>query len=144
MKKFLITGCILSLLAIVSCSKEDNTNNNDTGVNAVTQNISAGNWRITMFWEEDHYETANFSGFAFVFKTDNTVSAAKDATTINGNWSAGTDDSKTKLNLSFITPESFTELNEDWEVLESTSARVRLLHVSGGDGSRDSLIFEKN
>ena len=46
--------------------------------------------------------------------------------------------------VTLASPDDFAELTEDWDILESTSTKLRLKHTSGGDGSVDFLTFEKN
>lgn len=35
-------------------------------------------------------------------------------------------------------------LSDDWDVLERTDTKIRLIDVSGGNGGTDYLTFEKN
>ena len=38
----------------------------------------------------------------------------------------------------------FNEFNDDWELVEYNETRVELKDVSGGDGSINKLVFERN
>lgn len=131
----------VTFVCALSCKKNDDNNPNSSDV-ATT--ITSGNWRITQFLEDNVDETAHFSGYMFTFNPAGTATAVKSGNTVNGYWSAGNDDSKVKLNLEFGNNDPWEELNEDWQVLERNDTKIRLQHVSGGDGSTDFLTFERN
>ncbi len=137
MKKILTISFILvSFVLFSSCKKDDNSN--------VADIIKEGNWKITLFQEDGTTKTSNYSGYSFVFNSNNTISATKNSQSYSGSWSSGNDDSKSKLILNFGSTSPLDELNEDWEILEKTSSIIKLKHISGGDGSVDYLNFEKN
>ena len=131
---------------ITGCSKSDDDPANSTGVTVagVQNSLQAGTWRITYFWDTDHDETNNFSGYHFTFFTTGSIMAMNTTEHIQGTWSVGTDDSKVKLNIAFTSPPNFAELTEDWQVIENTPTRVKLQHISGGYGGTDFLTFEKD
>jgi hypothetical protein len=133
----------LSLLLIftstfffASCDKKDDSPS--------TQSIiQQGKWRITLFNDSGTDETYHFTGYEFTFNTNGSVVAVKNTTTVNGTWSTGNDDSKSKLILNFGTTVNFNDLNEDWQILEKNSSKIRMQHISGGNGTTDLLTFEK-
>lgn len=145
MKKLLYS--ILAATAIlgsVSCHHDDDDPIILNPVNA-GNTVTSGAWRITLYQEDDSDHTANFAGYNFTFGTDNVVSATNGTNTYTGAWSFTHDDSSSDdFNILFGSPDNFAELTEDWEVLESTALKLRLKHVSGGDGSIDYVTFEKN
>jgi hypothetical protein len=110
----------------------------------VSNTVTSGTWRITYYWDTDHEETSNYSGYSFTFATGGVLTAVKTGSTVTGTWSTGTDDSKTELVIAFASPASFVEISDDWEVIENTSTKIRLQDVSGGNGGTDLLTFEKN
>ena len=59
--------------------------------------------------------------------------------------SSSDDDSSDDVdfNIFFSSSSNFEELSEDWEIVSYTETRIELKHVSGGDGSIDVLVFEK-
>lgn len=133
-------------VSLFSCKKDDNDSNSST---ITTINLAAtastGTWRVTYYYDTDHEETSNFSGYAFTFAGGNVLTATKaGATTVTGTWATGNDDSKVKLILTFTTPASFAELSDDWHVIERTDTRIKMQDVSGGNGGTDFLTFEKN
>lgn len=136
------TGVSLIVVAVVcaiSCKKDNNNN-----TSSLTATITSGNWRITQFMEDNVDETAHFAGYAFTFGQSGNVTAVQGGNIVNGQWSAGNDDSKDKLNLDFGNDDPWEELNEDWRILERIDSKIRLQHTSGGDGSIDYLTFERN
>ena len=138
-KAFLLMAFVA--LCFSSCDKND-----DNGITAtvVSNTVTSGTWRVTYFWDTDHEETSNFSGYSFTFAGGNVLTAVNGGTTVTGTWQTGTDNSTVKLVISFATPANFAELSEDWHVLERTDTKIRLRHISGGSGGTDYLTFEKN
>ena len=132
----IVSLIVLVLILFSSCKKDDSSNITDIVVN--------GNWKISLFQEDGSIKTSNYSGYSFIFNSNNTISATKNSQSTNGSWSSGNDDSKSKLVINFGSVSPLDELNEDWEILEKSSSIIKLKHISGGDGSIDYLNFEKN
>jgi len=138
MKTTLLAISILFITA-VSCSK--------TSTKKVEKTLVEGNWKITLFQEDNENETYYFTGYVFTFKNDNTVSAVNGSTTINGTWKlekeSNDDNPKhTELILTFPAQNNFDELTDDWHVIKLEDKRIELEDISG-DGSVDKLTFEK-
>ncbi len=146
MKKLLII-CLVALTTLASCKKENADNSADTAALALSVNttVSAGTWRVSYFFD-DTDETVDFNGYAFTFNAGGTVNAVKAGNIVTGTWRTGTDDSKAKLYLAFTAPSNsdFLELTEDWHVLERSDTKIRMQHISGGNGGTDYLTLEKN
>ncbi len=142
MKTLHILSIFLLTLATIACKKDEVINPSDTGTN-----LQSGTWHVTLFSEDSTIETHHFNGYSFQFNSNGTVSATKDGNTVSGTWTAGQedddDDSQFKLILSFSTS-PLNELNDDWDILEQTSSKIRLQDISGGNGGTDLLTFEKN
>ena len=143
------------LLLAVSCDSNDDPAITAADVNAAELQSTAqdGQWRITYYFDSDKEETSDYAGYVFTFGADGTVTATNGTTEVAGTWSvtdsSSSDDdsfedsSDVDFNLFFATPATFEELTDDWDILEYTSNRIRLIDVSGGDGSTDYLTFEK-
>jgi hypothetical protein len=135
----------LLLLAATACNQDDSTNSNQT---KVVDTVSSGTWRITYFYDTDKEETANFTGFNFTFGSS--LTATKSSTTYTGTWSVtdsnSSDDSMDDLhfNILFTAPPDFEDLSDDWDILEMTDTKIKLIDISGGNGGTDYLTFEKN
>lgn len=132
----IVSLIVLVLILFSSCKKDDSSN--------ITDIVVSGNWKISLFQEDGSIKTSNYSGYSFIFNSNNTISATKNSQSTNGSWSSGNDDSKSKLVINFGSVSPLDELNEDWEILEKSSSIIKLKHISGGDGSIDYLNFEKN
>lgn len=141
MKKIILFLAIAAMAAINSCTKDDN---NSITTGNVSSTVSSGTWRVTYYWDTDHEETSNFSGYSFTFAGGSVLTAVNGGTTVTGTWQTGTDNSTVKLIISFASPANFAEISEDWHVLERTDTKIRLQHISGGSGGTDYLTFEKN
>jgi len=136
----------LFLLAVVACDdKSSDSKNQDQITNAVT----SGTWRITYYYDTDKEETANYNGYNFTFGTT-ALTASNNTNTYTGTWSISDSNSNDdtiddlNFNIAFTTPPAFEELTDDWDILESTATKIRLVDVSGGNGGTDYLTFEKN
>ncbi len=141
MRKQLLFFAFAALTLFSSCDK-----NNDDNITtaSVSNTVTTGTWRITYYWDTDHEETSNFTGYSFTFTGGNAVTAVNGGTTVTGTWQTGNDNSTVKLVINFVSPGNFSELSEDWHVLERTNTKIRMQHVSGGGGGTDLLTIEKN
>jgi hypothetical protein len=135
------------LTILSSCSKD---NSSSSVKDDVVNTASSGTWKITYFFDTDKEETSNFSGYNFTFGSNNVLSASNVTNNYSGTWSImnnnSNDDTLSDLDftISFASPEVFTDLNEDWEILLKTESKIELRHVSGGNGGTDLLTFGKN
>ena len=134
-KLLVIAG--LFMMAFASCKKDDNSSSPSSSV------VTQGQWKVTLFSENGVVETSKFSNYVFTFNTNGTVSAVRSGSTVNGSWSDGNDDSQHKLILNFASPADFTEISDDWHILQESSSKIELEDVSGGNGGTDLLTFEK-
>ncbi|MGK4569201.1 hypothetical protein [Flavobacterium sp. 3HN19-14] len=138
------------IFATVSCSSDDD--NSTTSPAQVTATVTSGTWKITQFNDSGTDETAHFTGYNFTFATSGALTAANGTNSYTGVWSVESDDSgdddsssnDVDFNIAFVSSDNFTELTEDWHILERTSTKLRLQHISGGNGGTDLLTFQKN
>lgn len=114
----------------------------------VINTVNKGIWRITFYEDSGVNETINFTGYNFTFGSNSVLTAANGANTYLGTWSVTSDNSGDNspsndldFNITFASPANFEELTEDWNILEKTDAKIKLVHVSGGT---DYITFEKN
>lgn len=142
MKYFLSITAFLMLI-ICSCKKDDDTTPTPVTASGVSSTVSSGTWRVTNFNDSGNDETAHFTNYVFSFNNSGVITAVNGGNTVTGIWSTGTDNSKVKFNIGFSAPDDFEELSEDWEVMERTDTKIRLRHISGGNGGTDLLTFEK-
>ncbi|HTE25436.1 hypothetical protein [Flavitalea sp.] len=137
----LLTFLFLSLTTLIACNKNDDDPSSPAQLSTVA---TSGTWRVTSFIEDNRDQTSTFTGYTFTFSANNAVTVVKGSSTVVGSWATGTDNSKSKLVLAFASPSAFEELSEDWLVIENTGTKIRLQHVSGGNGDTDYLTFERN
>mgnify|MGYP006978330164 FL=1 len=161
MKKVFNLGFLLMLsfsLMSSMCSTDDDdgsTNNNSQQIAEIESTAQSGAWRITNFNDSGQNETSDFNGYEFTFNTIGSLVATNGSNTITGTWSV-TDDSNSNddsssnddidFNIFFPVPESsdFEDLNDDWDIVSTSSTKIELIDISGGNGGTDTLTFEKN
>lgn len=130
------------VIVVVSCSKNEvAVNSNTTTSNTIVQ----GNWKVTYVTDNNTDHTADFNGFTLKFVAGGTASISNSLLSVSGNWNSYNDDSQNKLSLAFNTTilSFIGYLNEDWHILERTTVKIRMEHISGGGGGTDYLTIEK-
>lgn len=161
MKKVFNLGLLLMLsfsLMSSMCSGDDDDgspNNNTMQIVEIVNTVQSGTWRITNFNDSGQNETSDFNGYDFNFNADGSLVATNDSNTMIGTWSVTNDsnsnndsssDDDLDFNIFFPVPETndFEDLNDDWEIISTSSNRIELIDISGGNGGTDLLTFEKN
>tara|TARA_Y100000589_G_C27186251_1_gene642803 strand:- start:2218 stop:2694 length:477 start_codon:yes stop_codon:yes gene_type:complete len=144
----------LSLMSF-TCSDDDDGSNQDNSqeIAQIETTVESGDWIITSYIDSGTDETNDFNGYTFTFGTNGGITATNGNTTYNGTWSVtdsnsndDSPDSDIDFNLSFPVPDDhdFDDLNDDWDIISHSNNMISLRDVSGGDGSVDTLIFERN
>lgn len=160
MKKIGNLSLLLILIVsffVTSCSSDDDTtsaNDNSQQIAGIVSTVQSGSWRITNFNDSGQDETADFNGYNFTFNSDGSLVATNGSNTLTGTWSvlddSNSSDSSSEddidFNIFFPVPDSndFEDLNDDWDIVSTSSTRIELIDVSGGNGGTDRLTFEKN
>jgi hypothetical protein len=149
---------LLPLLALIflfnvasTCSKDDDSLSSSVDPTPVINTVLSGTWKVTFYQESGVDHTSYFTGYNFTFGVNNVLTASNGTNNYTGTWSVTSDDSRDDspsndldFNIGFATPSNFEELTEDWNILERTDTKVRLVHISGGNGGTDYITFEKN
>jgi len=148
MKNQILSICLLisvSLFAMSCDSDDDSSNNNGSVIVQLEASIKVGTWRVSNFVEDGNNQTHHFTGYAFTFSENGTVSATNGTNTVTGTWTTSSSSSSgAKFILNFNASSGpFEEISEDWRIETVTSVLIDLKHVSGGDGSIDLLTFTK-
>jgi len=133
MKTNIILIAIFSVMLFTSCSKDT--------PEVVQKNLESGDWKITYYYDKDHEETSDYSGYTFVFNDDGTLSATTSSGTISGSWSTGNDDSQDKLYITFSNPDNLVEISDDWVIISESANKIELKDDS--DNGTELLTFEK-
>ena len=121
--------------------RNPNTGGNNTELNLFIENLSTGSWFVNLLEENGSDHTANFNEYEFTFLRNGEAIAVSSNNTINGFWTAEIDSGNLDFILNFETGtnSNFSELNDNWDVLEATQTIIRLSDVSGG--GTDLLTF---
>lgn len=101
------------------------------------ETITKGSWTIPYFFD-DSEKTSSYSGYSFVFKSDESVVVSKGAITETGQWESEIQNGVRKLKINFST-ELLSKLNTNWELFEFNNSQIRLRNVST---SANYLYFE--
>ena len=161
MKKVFYFGLLTMLsfsLMSSTCSSDDDggsPNDNSQQISQIENTVESGTWQITNFNDSGQNETSNFNGYDFSFNSDGSLVATNGSNTMTGTWSVTNDsnsdddsssDDDIDFNIFFPVPDSndFEDLNDDWDIVSSSSTRIDLIDISGGNGETDMLTFEKN
>lgn len=155
MKKIKLISAFMFLFIVTivsSCTDEDDSAvNNSVDPTPVINAVNTGTWRVTFYEDSGVDETSNFSGYNFSFGAGNILSATNGTNTYLGTWSVTSDNSMDDspsndldFNIAFSAPVNFAELTDDWNIVSYTTAKIELIHVSGGSGGTDYITFEKN
>jgi len=144
-----IKSIVFLFLVVFACSDDKSGTTNQSKVISIA---SSGTWRITYYYNTDKEETSNYAGYNFTFGSK-ALTASNGTNTYTGTWSVSdsnsNDDSMDDLhfNIAFNNPPapaSFEDLSDDWDIIEITDTKIKLIDVSGGNGGTDYLTFEKN
>lgn len=136
-KLFMIT--LYLIVSFASCTKQDDS---VLPSNQISDLVSTGNWKITLYNDSGKDDIYHFTGFVFTFN-NGTVIVKRNSEVIYGTYHTGIDDSSQKLYLDFGNVAPLQELNDDWKIMEMTAAKIRLQDISSGNGGTDLLTFER-
>lgn len=164
---------LLTSFMLFSCdTSNDDVENSMIDLTEINATASSGTWVVARFEEDGIDQTSNFFGYSFTFNTDGILNVTKEGLLVTGTWSItsdsnsnneesdddslsddsssddddSSDDSSSDdvdFNIFFSSSSNFEELSEDWQIVFYSETRIELKHVSGGDGSIDVLVFEK-
>jgi hypothetical protein len=154
---YTIIYSLLIGLLITSCSSDDDASPNDNSqqIALIETTAVSGTWRITNLNDSGQDETSDFAGYEFTFNSDGSLVAINGTVTMTGTWSI-TDDNNSdddssnddgiEFNIFFPVPDTndFEDLNDDWDIVSTSSTKIELIDISGGNGGTDLLTFEKN
>jgi hypothetical protein len=114
----------------------------------VVERMSSGTWKITQFTHQNTTKTADYEGVVFDFDAI-TVSLSNTGTTpVVGSWGVidegfeGEPELVVNLALTSVEPR-FTNISDDWYIIESTATKLRLKDENLETGTTDYLTFQK-
>ena len=113
-------ACVLAL-AFVSCMKHDSFVSN-TGTTATnTPGVAAGQFRITLYFDDNRDKTSNFSAYSFEFQTGGVLKATNGTTVTSGTWS----ENNNRFQISF-SQSPLDKLSHNWVIEEKNSTVIKL------------------
>jgi hypothetical protein len=114
----------------------------------VVERMSSGTWKISQFTYQNTTKTADYEGVVFDFDAI-TVSLSNTGTTpVVGSWGVidegfeGEPELVVNLALTSVEPR-FTNISDDWYIIESTATKLRLKDENLETGTTDYLTFQK-
>ena len=105
--------------------------------------LTEGTWMVAKYNDSGDDETMDYDGFSFDFLADGSVVATKNDDVVEGTWSVTTDSGQEKFILDFGETLPLNEFNDDWDIEDVLENRVEFHSISGGDGTLDVLVLEK-
>ena len=114
-------------------------------IQALVDVMISGSWFVASYVDDGNNQTGTYSGYEVDFLSDGTVTAGNGNQTLTGSWAVTISGSGSglDLDLDFGSQSPFDEFNDDWDVEGFTETAIDLKDVSGGDGTIDTLRFEK-
>lgn len=107
---------VLSTFILISCSKKDDV------VTVPLNTTTDGAWRVNLYFDNNSDETYKFSGYNFTFNSNGQVSATNGSNTVSGTWMQ----SSNRFNIDFGTTAVFSDLNDNWLLVEKTTASIKM------------------
>ncbi|MBA4133600.1 MAG: hypothetical protein C0525_02625 [Flavobacterium sp.] len=114
----------------------------------VIDRMSSGSWKVTHFSYQNTTKTSDYEGVVFDFDAI-TVSLSNTGTTpVAGSWGVidegfeGNPELVLNLALTSVEPR-FTNISDDWYIVESTPTKLRLKDENFVTGTIDYLTFQK-
>ena len=142
--------CLALLGFSISCDSDTNNDVIMLDRSEIEAAVKSGQWHVSYYFD-DKDETGDYSGYAFTFNANGTLTASNGSVSVSGAWSItdsdssdDSSDSDVDFNIFFTSPELFEELADDWDIKKFANNKIELFDVSGGDGTTDYLTFEKN
>jgi hypothetical protein len=103
------------LLSCLACSKTSNQN----------EELSESTWTISYFWDQQD-KTLDYAPFYFMFNDDGILMAHKGQQLTVGRWST----SGNIFSIYFESNELLLNLSKNWQIVEKTSAIIKLIDNS--------------
>ena len=124
MKKWI--GNFFALALLVSIMAACTNDNNGTPNNGTDDTLTtAGNWKVSYYWDKDKDETNDFSGYVFTFEKGGVFKAMKNGTTTTGTWQVNSSGTKLIIN-SGSTIKPLDDLSDDWIIVEKSDKLIKL------------------
>ncbi len=131
---------IVAALAFIfpSCTR-DNGNEDQ-----VTNTVTTGAWRVTLFTDSGNDETSDFNGYSFTFRTNGVLFVSSGAISQEGTWSFNSSSAKLIIDLGPKTDANkpLGELTDDWRITSYSDTEIQL--ADDNAASNEFLTFTRN
>ncbi|PHS68009.1 MAG: hypothetical protein COB12_02000 [Flavobacterium sp.] len=104
--------------------------------------LTTDSWYVAYYFG-DSDETSNYCEFELTFNPTGSVIASNGSDLVDGTWDVIIDNGIEKLVLDFGIDIPFDELNDDWDVLNTSMNEIEMQDISGGGGGTDYLTFDR-
>jgi len=92
---------------------------------SITPVVTKGSWKVNLYMDANMDKTNDFAGYVFTFSSNGDISAAKGASTINGNWYEDNTSKRVLIDLGSTDP-LLVSLNDAWNVSEVSSSNISM------------------
>jgi len=126
---------IACILLVPSCTLKPEKGN-------VENVIQQGLWKVGQFINGSVDETADFEGYQFNFHVNHYLVASGNNHTMTGSWEVKDDNGSIQIKIHFNSDNDhleFTQIEEEWEVMELTGTLVK----TTADGGEKFLDLER-
>lgn len=145
--KYLSLSACFGMLMSISCSKVDGV----TSSESADKLLQKQTWRITGFYDDGYDRTADFTGYAFTFSDNGTLTLHKNGIYYTGAWVMTTTTSTTDsteveaIRFEFEDTRPVIQLNKTWEVMSKTTKTVHLRYQDNPlEKVYDDIFFRIN
>lgn len=123
---------ILAVFLLVSCTKEQVE---QIQTNILVQMMTDGQWKVSKMSSASINATAQFEGYSFQFKKDNTVDAIRNGSKVaTGSWQASIADQTITSSFSGAGANpTISMLNGTWKIEKSASTYVEAWQNISGE-----------
>jgi hypothetical protein len=143
---------MLPLLAGLIFFACDNDDDGASPTNMDSQMIATeevtGEWRVTLFRDDNEDETDDFAGLTFEFQDNGDLIISDGSRSITAQWAITNNNRLIQIDIDdddlgvFDDRDELEDLDEDWEVIEKNS-NLLYLREDDDDNERDEVRFER-
>ncbi len=88
--------------------------------------VSAGEWRVSYYFDKDKDETNDFNGYTFSFLDNGVLEASLGGNVTAGTWKVVSDDGHQKLVITIGLAKPLSDLSDDWIITERNDSSIKL------------------